>query len=335
MFTYSEVDRVLSRLLIAIAAAATLALSLAACSGDAPAPTDTTAAADAQTVVDVCATPSGDASNSIKVSGDAGAAPTVTFDKGIAPSETQRTIITEGTGAELPSGGSAEVHYAIYNGTTGELIEAYGFDGTQKPAVFAADVTQLLPGLAKTIGCLKEGTRVASAIPAAEAFGEQGNEQIKVGATDSIVAVIDIVSVIPTRATGVDQPAPEGLPTVTLANDGEPSVTIPQTDAPTEFQLGVLKKGDGEVVPAGATVTVQYYGVKWSDGQVFDSSWQRGAPASFSLSAVVPGFTQAIEGQTVGSQVVAVLPPSVAYGGTDNALANETLVFVIDILAAN
>ncbi|MET0590592.1 MAG: FKBP-type peptidyl-prolyl cis-trans isomerase [Naasia sp.] len=321
-----------SRPLLAVVTAAALTLGLAACSGDAPDPAETTTGADAETIVDVCATPSGDISDSITVTGDLGTAPTVEFDPGIAPTETERTVVTEGDGAELAAGGSAQVDYAIYNGTSGDLIEAYGYDEGQQPAVFAADVSQLIPGLAKSIGCLTEGTRVVAAIPPSEAFGDTGNEQIGVAADDSIVAVIDIVSVVPQRATGADQPAPEGLPTVTLAEDGEPTVTLPDTEAPTEFQLGLLKKGDGEVVPAGANVTVQYYGVKWSDGESFDSSWGRG-PTSFSLTGVVPGFTQAIEGQTVGSQVIAVLPPALAYGGSESELADETLVFVIDILA--
>lgn len=312
-----------------------LSVTLAACSGDeaAPSATDTTSP-DASVVVDVCATPSGDLSDAVSVEGDAGAEPTVEFDEGLDPAETERTIVSEGDGAELPSGGSASVAYAIYNGTTGEKIEAYGYNEGETEAVFAADVTQLIPGLAKTIGCVTEGSRVVSVIPAVEGFGEEGNADIGVGAGESLVAVIDVLSVLPSRADGVDQPAPEGLPTVTLADDGAPTVEIPATDPPTEFQLGVLKKGDGEVVPAGATVTVQYHGVSWDTGEVFDQSWGSG-PTSFSLTSVVPGFTQAIEGQTVGSQVIAVLPPDLAYGGTDSELADQTLVFVIDILAVS
>jgi len=80
---------------------------------------------------------------------------------------------------------------------------------------------------------------------------------------------------------------------------------------------------------------VQYTGVKWSDGTVFDSSWEAGAPTSFQTTGVVDGFRQALEGQTVGSQVVVVIPPAFGYGEgeiNDADLKGETLVFVVDIL---
>jgi FKBP-type peptidyl-prolyl cis-trans isomerase len=135
----------------------------------------------------------------------------------------------------------------------------------------------------------------------------------------------------------VSQPAVDGFPTVVLNEDGVPGITIPKTDAPTEFELAVLKKGDGAVVKKGATVTVHYTGALWSDNSIFDSSWTKGTPVSFNLEQVVPGFTQAIEGQTVGSQVIAVIPPALGYGDQENAgiPAGSTLVFVIDILETN
>lgn len=85
---------------------------------------------------------------------------------------------------------------------------------------------------------------------------------------------------------------------------------------------------------AGGSVTVHYTGVLWSDGTVFDSSWSRKSPATFSLNGVVPGFAQALEGQTVGSQIVAIIPPELGYGDQDNGTipSGSTLVFVIDIL---
>jgi len=127
------------------------------------------------------------------------------------------------------------------------------------------------------------------------------------------------------------------MPTVELDSDNVPTVTLPEGDIPTEFQKATLKKGDGEVVETGDAVMVQYHGVSWNSGEVFDQSW--GAqPFSFTAgSGVVQGFTDAVVGETVGSQVIAVLPPSVAYGEgeiNDSDLTGQTLVFVVDILAA-
>ncbi|WP_286277321.1 FKBP-type peptidyl-prolyl cis-trans isomerase [Naasia aerilata] len=220
------------------------------------------------------------------MTGDLGAAPTVTFKNGIDAKSTQRTMVIEGTGDEVTEGSSAEVAYSIYNGATGKLIESYGYADDQ-PVTFAASATQLLPGLAKTIGCAKVGSRVASVIPAAEAWGADGYADVGVKAGQSLVAVIDIESLVPTRAWGADQPAEEGLPAVTLAGDGTPSIAIPSTAAPADLKIAVLKKGDGDAVPDTATVTVQYLGVDWETGETFDQSWGK-APATFSSTAWFP-----------------------------------------------
>ncbi|MET0976079.1 MAG: FKBP-type peptidyl-prolyl cis-trans isomerase [Leifsonia sp.] len=316
-------------------AAVALVATLAACSSGSPTPTSTKDAATAS--VDVCATTSGKASDAVDVTTDLTTAPVATFDKGLSSKKTERTVVVEGDGDTLEAGGTAEVAYVVYNGTTGEQIDAAGFDGTSSPQ-FTASAEALMAGLAKTIGCVTEGSRVVSVIPPTDAFGAEGNTDLKIAADDSLVVVLDVKSILPTRASGADQPAPEGLPTVELDKDGKPTVTLPKTDAPTELQLGVLKKGDGPVVADGATVTVQYQGTAWDTGEVFDQSWGRG-PSQFSLSQVVPGFSQAIAGQTVGSQVIAVIPPALGYGEASQSntseLAGKTLVFVIDILATS
>lgn len=320
-----------------LASAATLALlgTLTACSSSgSPAPTPS---ATATTAADVCATPSGAASEAVTVSTDLSAAPTVSFKNGLSTTKTERTIVVKGEGAELPAGGTASVAYTVYNGSDGKQIDSAGFDGASTPQ-FTASEAALMSGLAKTIGCVTEGSRVVSVIPPKDAFGEAGNQQLGITGKDSLVVVLDVKGVVASKAWGAEQPAPEGLPSVKLAKDGTPKVTLPKTAAPTEFQLGVLKKGDGPVVADGATVTVQYQGTSWDTGEIFDQSWGRGA-AQFSLSQVVPGFSKAIAGQTVGSQVIAVLPPADAYGeksaSNTSKLAGQTLVFVIDILAAS
>ena len=80
---------------------------------------------------------------------------------------------------------------------------------------------------------------------------------------------------------------------------------------------------------------VDYTGVKWSDGTVFDSSWEKGQPATFSTDGVVLGFKRALEGQTVGSQLLVSMPPMCAYGdaSSGHALGGETLVFAIEIIS--
>ena len=126
------------------------------------------------------------------------------------------------------------------------------------------------------------------------------------------------------------------MPTVKLADDGAPTVTIPKADPPAEEQIEVLKKGTGDVVAAGASVVLQYQGVIWGTGAVFDQSWGNG-PVTLATTDVIEGFSDALIGQSVGSQVLVVIPPGKGYGDAGVSSAGisgtDTLVFVIDILS--
>ncbi|MCL5444657.1 MAG: FKBP-type peptidyl-prolyl cis-trans isomerase [Acidimicrobiales bacterium] len=87
---------------------------------------------------------------------------------------------------------------------------------------------------------------------------------------------------------------------------------------------------------AQSTVKVQYVGANYVTGTIFDSSWSRGQPATFPLNGVIPGFAQGIEGMRVGGRREVVIPPALGYGAQGsppNVQPNETLVFVIDLLA--
>ena len=120
-----------------------------------------------------------------------------------------------------------------------------------------------------------------------------------------------------------------------LADDGRPTVTIPDEAPPAELKIAVLKKGDGAVVPVASDVIVHYEGINWNTKEIFDESWARGEPSPFNTAQVIAGFTKAIEGQTVGSQVIAIIPPADGYGSTGRPPSiggTDTLVFVVDIL---
>ena len=87
----------------------------------------------------------------------------------------------------------------------------------------------------------------------------------------------------------------------------------------------------------GANIIVHYHGVNWNTGEVFDSSWDRGEPASFPTSGVIPGFRDGLVGQTVGSRVFITIPPALGYGpsggtGDGRIGAEDTIFFVVDIL---
>jgi len=286
---------------------------------------------------------SGDASKLVEVTGKFGSAPEVDFPTPLKTDTTQRSEIIEGTGPGLTEGQKVQVDLSVFNATTGDAIEQSSYDGTTMANFVLND--QTLTGLTDGLLCAQVGSRVAVVASAADTFGPAGgNEDIGVAADDSLVFVLDVVKAYPTRADGANQLPVAGLPAVVLAEDGTPGITIPSAEPPTELKVGVLKKGDGETVTEGSTVTVQYTGVVWDTKEVFDSSWAAGSPAAFVAAdgsktegGVIPGFANALIGQTVGSQIVAVLPPDQAYGdqATDTIPAGSTLVFVVDILGVD
>ena len=133
-------------------------------------------------------------------------------------------------------------------------------------------------------------------------------------------------------------PPVDGLPTVELAEDGAPTITVPEGEPPTELVVQPLIEGTGAPVESGQTVTVHYTGALWKDGTVFDSSWENGAPFTFVIGTqqVIAGWDEGLVGQTVGSQILLVVPPAKGYprGLAGPSPPTDTLVFVIDILDA-
>ena len=117
----------------------------------------------------------------------------------------------------------------------------------------------------------------------------------------------------------------------------KPRITLPAGPPPAELQVTDLIEGDGTEAAPGATVTVHYVGVSWTnDGRQFDASWDRGQDISFGLHQVIAGWTEGIPGMKVGGRRMLVIPPEKGYGAqspTPAIAPNDTLVFVIDLLA--
>ncbi|QTX04761.1 FKBP-type peptidyl-prolyl cis-trans isomerase [Agromyces archimandritae] len=284
-----------------------------------------------------CATASADSapgssSEAVTATGEFGTAPEVEFPTPLMSSRTECSVLIEGDGEPITGTQYVQGAVTFLNGATGQVIQAAGYDD----APVELPLGQFPPGVADGISCGSEGGRVAIVIPPDEGYGPQGM-QLGLDTEDRLVLVVDIVQAFPPRADGAVQLSKDGFPAVVLAPDGRPGITVPKKDAPEEFDSEVLKAGDGETVQDGDRVVVHYTGVLWDDNTVFDSSWEDGAPVAFQVGEngeVVPGFSKAIVGQQVGSQVVAIIPPEDGYGDqvAGSIPAGSTLVFVIDIL---
>ncbi|MCB1686286.1 MAG: FKBP-type peptidyl-prolyl cis-trans isomerase [Pseudomonadales bacterium] len=100
------------------------------------------------------------------------------------------------------------------------------------------------------------------------------------------------------------------------------------------LQYQILTPAEGPKPVAADTVTTHYHGTL-IDGTVFDSSYERGEPASFPLNGVISGWTEGLQLMSVGAKYRFFVPPDLAYGGQDRGPipANSTLVFDVELLA--
>jgi peptidylprolyl isomerase len=117
----------------------------------------------------------------------------------------------------------------------------------------------------------------------------------------------------------------------------EPTVTPPTGPAPTKLETKDLIVGTGAEAKAGDTVTVNYVGVLYKNGKVFDASWKRHEPFTFVVGKgqVIKGWDQGIPGMKVGGRRELIIPSELAYGKTGSPPtipANSALVFVVDLL---
>lgn len=217
----------------------------------------------------------------------------------------------------------------IADGSTGETILTSATN-VMPLANWEADYE----GITKMLLCATAGSRIVGAIPTSE-LSEQAAANLGLSQDGSAVVAIDLQQVFLAAANGVPQYNDRrGMPSVVLAPNGQPGVIIPDVAPPSELAVEVLKKGSGPAITAADSVRIQYTGVTWAEREVFDSSWDKGASIVVTLGGVVPGFSSALAGQAVGSQILAVIPPDLGYGeqGSGSVPPGATLVFVIDIL---
>lgn len=104
----------------------------------------------------------------------------------------------------------------------------------------------------------------------------------------------------------------------------------------SELSVEQLKAGKGEKVPAGATISANYFG--WtSDGRIFDSTNKDGKTTAidFSLDEVIKGWKDGLAGQKVGSVVELTIPSEQAYGDTQDQTCRPVgaLKFIVEIKA--
>ncbi len=322
--------RTTTRRLSALLLSATVALAAAGCGSDSG---DGSASADGT-----------EAFPGVSVSGEPGSAPTVEIaDPPFTVEETTTEVLDEGDGDEVAEGDQAQLRYVGVNGSDGEEFDSSWSRG-EAPVTFPLEQGGLIQGFLDGLIGQTYGSRVAIAIPPAEGYGEQGQPGAGIEGTDTLVFVVDLLQAAPEPLAGPEgtpQDAPATLPALQVKGD-QPTgfkATGQTPERPSETTAFALIEGEGDEVAEGQTVTVNYLGALYPDGEVFDSSYGR-EPAQFPLQqgGLIQGFLDGLIGQKVGSRVEIVIPAADGYGeqGSPPAIPGDAdLVFVVDILGVS
>lgn len=220
-------------------------------------------------------------------------------------------VLKPGTGKEHPTDADrVKVHYSGWT-TDGKMFDSSVQRG--EPTSFA--VTQVIPGWTEGLKLMVPGEKRRFWIPAKLAYGEKAPPGAPAGNLTFDVELLDILAA---PKTPEDVKAAPASAKKTASN----------------LRYRVLKAGTGKVHPkATDTVTVHYSG--WTpDGKMFDSSVQRGEPASFSLGQVVKGWTEGVQLMVEGEKTRFWIPGELAYGDkpTRPGAPSGMLVFDIELL---
>ena len=322
------------RLLLAALACASLLLTACAAS-----PASTTSPSSATPspsgTASPTATPSvkvSDSLSGITVTGDRLKAPKVTFKAPFTIDQTRVKVLVEGKGAPALADGWVEVHYHGVNGRTGKVFD----ESFSRKASVVFPLTGVIPGFTKGLTDQRAGSRVLIGIPGSDGYDAAGGSAdagIEVG--DTLLFVVDIVSVSLNAPSGKAVQPPAGLPTVSTGT-GKPTVTIPpDAKPPSKMVVQTLIQGTGRKVAQDDTIVVHYLTVSWKTGQVVEEKFA--SPDSGNLADTIPGWKKGLVGKRVGSRVLLVLPPADGYPkGSNNPPieAGDTVVYVVDLLFA-
>lgn len=245
----------------------------------------------------------------VTVTGEFGEVPQVTLVNQESFTRTITKVIYAGTGQPYSFGERVLADVWAMDLATGEvLVDTY----SEAPRTYELDPAVIGPEIFETLTGHPPGSRVLLA-----------------SHRDQILSVFDLY---PITAVGSEIPINPGFGVDVLPPTGEmgssPIITVTGT-VPTTMSSAPIIRGPGQQIAAGQLVTMQFIGIDAATGEVIDSTWTDQTPFSAHLDAqVMPGWVDALDGQTVGSRVLAIIPPDMALGD------DRTLIFVIDILDA-
>lgn len=226
-------------------------------------------------------------------------------------------LIKEGTGEKATNGSTVSVHY------TGTLLDGKKFDSSidrGQPISFKLGQGRVIKGWDEGIAMLKVGDKAILTIPPSIGYGSQDVGNGLIPANSTLVFEVELVGVVaPPKPFDV-----AGKDTLTTAS-GLKYIVVERTKNP-----------EAAKAEAGKTVQVHYTGML-TDGRIFDSSVERGAPLPFALGQgqVIRGWDEGIALMKVGDKLRLIIPPTLGYGenGAGGVIPpNATLIFDVELM---
>lgn len=242
------------------------------------------------------------------------------------PSGLQYQVLKAGTGAQPTAADKVRTHYH------GTLIDGKVFDSSvERGEPITFPLNGVIQGWQEGIPLMKEGAKYRLFIPQELAYGMASpSPSIPAGAT--LIFEVELLEVNPgekdlmrTIQAGKDF----------LANNAKKEGVV---TLPSGLQYEVVKKGNSDQHPTlQDRVKVHYHGTL-ADGSVFDSSVERGAPATFGVGQVIQGWQEGIPLMTPGAKYRFYIPQELAYGTrspSPKIPAGAMLIFDVELFEIN
>lgn len=286
---------------------------------------------------------SGDKIPGLTVSGAFGSEPKVSVKPAVKADKPETQVISEGDGNPVVANKKAMFNIYLAKGADGKKLYSSTDQGT--PSQVAMNEKEFFKVIIDGLVGKPQGSRVAIAATVKDVWGSAGAPQLKLKTSDTVLFVLDVLSVEPKDVLAAPQgktvTSPADAPKVEESGGKVTGIDFSQAPkkAPTKLEVIPLVEGDGPEAKAGRLVTFNYYGAVYGSKKPFDSSFSRGAPTPFGVGVkgLIPAWDKVIPGLKQGSRVLIIAPPGDAYGNQAQSgiPANSTLTFVVDVLGVD
>jgi peptidylprolyl isomerase len=281
------------------------------------------------------ADPTTSTDSGIAVTGDVGAKPELEVPAGEAPPELVVDVLSEGDGREVTAGDYLVADYLGQTWAPSEDGAANVFDNSYdrgSPAGFPIGEGSVITGWDEGLVGQNAGSRVLLVIPPDKAYGDTPPEGSPIEPDSTLVFIVDIVDVYGDDAAISGAPVadlPADLPTVTGDGVDAPTVEFSPSATPVETSTtDVLVAGDG--ADLGESLVVKVVQASYATKETQFSSWDDGASPIVISPDQLPGLTETLEGQKVGTRVLVRI--AAADNVTEQAPQGEPIAIVIDII---